>query len=83
MSGNGKNGNGKIDNDTNYRSHLPIMTPHRDGPITYDAKDPEATYPKIEQLRRLTHAVSSAKCCHSVDHVTYVLIETLTLHKPI
>src|SRR5690349_10859577 len=43
-------------NDENYRSHLPIVTPHRDASITYDAKDPEAKYPVIEQLRPPTGA---------------------------
>jgi len=33
------------------RSHLPIPDRPRRGLITYDAKDPETTYPPIEQLR--------------------------------
>jgi arylsulfatase A-like enzyme len=37
--------------DKTHRSHLPIATAERNGPIFYDAKDPEASYPKIEQVR--------------------------------
>jgi arylsulfatase A-like enzyme len=33
------------------RSHLPIPTRERTGPIVYDAKDPEATCPRIERMR--------------------------------
>ncbi|MFL6085392.1 MAG: arylsulfatase, partial [Mycobacterium sp.] len=33
------------------RSHLPIPSAPRTGLITYDAKDPDTTYPPIEQLR--------------------------------
>ena len=38
-------------NDSISRSNLPIPTPARTGPITYDAKDPETRFPPIEQLR--------------------------------
>jgi len=34
-----------------HRSHLPIQPLERPGLIPYDAKDPEAKYPTIEQLR--------------------------------
>src|SRR5450631_4770765 len=34
-----------------HRSHLPMATPERTGPITYDAKDPDSKFPPIEQLR--------------------------------
>lgn len=34
------------------RTHLPIPSAARTGLITYDAKDPDSTYPPIEQLRR-------------------------------
>jgi arylsulfatase A-like enzyme len=37
--------------DKTPRSHLPIASAERNGPIFYDAKDPEASYPKIEQVR--------------------------------
>src|ERR1700739_3379382 len=37
--------------DKKPRSHLPIATPERTGPITYDAKDPDSKFPPIEQLR--------------------------------
>lgn len=33
------------------RTHLPIPSAARTGLITYDAKDPDSTYPPIEQLR--------------------------------
>jgi arylsulfatase A-like enzyme len=33
------------------RSHLPIPSAPRTGLITYDAKDPDSTYPPIEQVR--------------------------------
>ena len=33
------------------RSHLPIPSRERTGPIVYDAKDPEATCPRIERMR--------------------------------
>ena len=33
------------------RTHLPIPTPPRTGLITYDAKDPDTSYPPIEQMR--------------------------------
>jgi arylsulfatase A-like enzyme len=33
------------------RSHLPIPSAARTGLITYDAKDPDTTYPPIEQVR--------------------------------
>ncbi|WP_204079548.1 arylsulfatase [Mycobacterium riyadhense] len=33
------------------RTHLPIPSAPRTGLITYDAKDPDSTYPPIEQLR--------------------------------
>ncbi|MBV8966331.1 MAG: sulfatase-like hydrolase/transferase, partial [Mycobacteriaceae bacterium] len=33
------------------RSHLPIPSSPRKGLITYDAKDPDTSYPPIEQLR--------------------------------
>ncbi len=33
------------------RSHLPIPTAPRTGLITYDAKDPDTSYPPIEQIR--------------------------------
>lgn len=32
------------------RTHLPIPSAARTGLITYDAKDPDSTYPPIEQL---------------------------------
>ena len=38
-------------NDSIPRSNLPIPSRPRTGLITYDAKDPETTYPPIEQLR--------------------------------
>ncbi len=37
--------------DTRHRSHLPMRTPPRTGLITFDAKDPDSTFPPIEQLR--------------------------------
>ncbi len=37
--------------DNKDRSHLPIPSAPRTGLITYDAKNPETTYPPIEQLR--------------------------------
>src|SRR5499433_3944688 len=37
--------------DKKHRSHLPIPTPERTGLITYDARDPDTTFPPIEQLR--------------------------------
>ena len=33
------------------RSHLPIPSRDRTGPMVYDAKDPEATCPRIERMR--------------------------------
>jgi arylsulfatase len=39
------------DQDNLNRSVLPIPARPRTGLITYDAKDPETKYPKIEQLR--------------------------------
>jgi hypothetical protein len=37
--------------DKRHRSHLPIATPKRTGPVTYDARDPDTTFPPIERLR--------------------------------
>jgi arylsulfatase len=37
--------------DKKHRSHLPIPSPERTGLITYDARDPDAKFPPIEQLR--------------------------------
>src|SRR4030088_2667155 len=37
--------------DKKARSHLPIPSAERTGPITYDAKDPDTKSPPIEQLR--------------------------------
>ena len=37
--------------DTVNRTHLPIPSKPRTGLITYDAKDPDSSYPPIEQLR--------------------------------
>src|ERR1700755_3141302 len=37
--------------DSKHRSHRPIPPPARTGLITYDAKDPDTTFPPIEQLR--------------------------------
>ncbi|MFL9584139.1 arylsulfatase [Stenotrophomonas sp. AB1(2024)] len=34
-----------------FRSHLPMSNAARRGSITYDAKDPDSTFPPIEQLR--------------------------------
>src|SRR3981081_1969912 len=39
------------DQDDKHRSHLPIPSAERTGPITYDAKDPDTKSPPIEQLR--------------------------------
>ena len=36
---------------TESRTHLPIPSAERTGLITYDAKDPDTSYPPIEQLR--------------------------------
>ncbi len=36
---------------TKSRTVLPIPSPPQSGFITYDAKDPESRFPKIEQLR--------------------------------
>jgi arylsulfatase len=41
----------KFDEQKRSRSHLPIPSRERTGPIVYDAKDPEATAPRIERLR--------------------------------
>ena len=38
-------------NDSFSRSALPIPSRPRTGLITYDAKDPDSTFPPIEQLR--------------------------------
>jgi arylsulfatase len=40
-----------INETKKHRSHLPIATPERTGLITYDAKDPDTSFPPIEQLR--------------------------------
>jgi arylsulfatase A-like enzyme len=40
-----------VDAARDSRTHLPIPTAQRTGLITYDAKDPETSYPPIEQLR--------------------------------
>ena len=40
-----------VDADRNSRSHLPVPSAQRTGLITYDAKDPDTSYPPIEQLR--------------------------------
>jgi hypothetical protein len=37
--------------DKKDRSHLPMPSAERTGPITYDAKDPDTRNPPIEQLR--------------------------------
>jgi arylsulfatase A-like enzyme len=37
--------------DKKHRSHLPIPNVARNSNVTYDAKDPETTFPQIEQLR--------------------------------
>jgi arylsulfatase A-like enzyme len=37
--------------DIKHRSHLPMPMLERNGPVFYDAKDPEATPQRIEQLR--------------------------------
>jgi len=37
--------------DRKHCSHLPIPTPERTGLITYDAKDSDTKFPRIEQLR--------------------------------
>src|ERR1700731_5365639 len=42
--------------DDKHRSHLPIPSAERTGPITYDAKDPDTKSPPIEQLRPPTGA---------------------------
>ena len=34
-----------------HRSHLPMPNTARQGLITYDAKDPDTSFPPIEQLR--------------------------------
>ena len=34
-----------------HRSHLPIPSRERTGPMVYDAKDPEATCPRIRRMR--------------------------------
>src|SRR5437764_65248 len=39
------------DQSMQARSHLPIPTAARTGLITYDAKDPDTSYPPIEQVR--------------------------------
>lgn len=39
------------DEKMHSRSHLPIPSAPRTGLITYDAKDPDTSYPPIEQLR--------------------------------
>lgn len=33
------------------RTHLPLRNTHRPGLITFDAKDPDTKFPKIEMLR--------------------------------
>ena len=33
------------------RTHLPMLNTHRPGTVVYDAKNPDAKYPPIEQLR--------------------------------
>lgn len=43
------------------RTHLPIPSAARTGLITYDAKDPDSTYPPIEQLR--LHRRVPRMCC--------------------
>ena len=40
-----------MNDEKKHRSHLPMPTPTRTGPITYDAKDPDTKFPPIEQLR--------------------------------
>lgn len=40
-----------VENSRNSRTHLPIPTAQRTGLITYDAKDPDTSYPPIEQIR--------------------------------
>ena len=40
-----------VDAERNSRSHLPVPSAKRTGLITYDAKDPDTSYPPIEQLR--------------------------------
>ena len=37
--------------DKKDRSHLPMPSAERTGPISYDAKDPDTKNPPIEQLR--------------------------------
>ena len=42
---------GMSSEDKKDRSHLPMPSPQRTGPIAYDAKDSDAKNPAIEQLR--------------------------------
>ena len=37
--------------DKKHRSHLPMLNTERPTFMAYDAKDPDATYPPIAQLR--------------------------------
>ena len=39
------------DQDNNIRTHLPMRNTGRAGLITYDARDPDTKFPKIEMLR--------------------------------
>jgi hypothetical protein len=40
-----------MDSEDKDRSHFPMPSAERTGPITYDAKDPETKNPPIEHLR--------------------------------